>query len=308
MRGKRRGSDRRTPQVYRTRRAEIGGGRTRSLNTQPWDRPRLLQTRLGQGATKLVQITDLGGPSWCMVRCLRNSSRFKAWGIQAQPLVTSEAANRGLCAAALTVRSGTASVRGRRRRYQCVQIHTDSRIQECIRSALSRASMNRRGDYDQAASLLEQAVAIHPSDPALHVELGEAYRNLGAYQDAIGCCLIGLKLRPIYPEGWNTLGLALRGNGDLEGALEKFLKAIACSESFFAGHANAGLVLQELGRLEDAIPHLRRAEELSLGLASPGGRLTPPRPQCQEPGRGPTKVRGSGLSGSFRRRRQPQRG
>jgi tetratricopeptide (TPR) repeat protein len=141
--------------------------------------------------------------------------------------------------------------------------------------------MNRREDYDQAAPLLEQAVAIHPSDPALHVELGEAYRSLGAYQDAIGCCLIGLRLRPIYPEGWNTLGLALLGSGDLEGALEKFLKAIACSESFFAGHANAGLVLQELGRTEDAIQHLRRAEELSLGPPAAGTRPSPPRTERQ---------------------------
>jgi tetratricopeptide (TPR) repeat protein len=143
------------------------------------------------------------------------------------------------------------------------------------------ASMNRRGDYDQAASLLEQAVAIRPSDPALHVELGEAYRNLGAYQDAIGCCLIGLRLRPIYPEGWNTLGLAHVGSGDLEGALEKFIKAIACSESFFAGHANAGLVLQELGRMEDAIQHLRRAEELSLGPPAANTRPAPPRTERQ---------------------------
>jgi tetratricopeptide (TPR) repeat protein len=141
--------------------------------------------------------------------------------------------------------------------------------------------MNRRADHDQAVSLLEQAVAIHPSNAALHVELGEAYRNLEASQDSIGCCLIGLRLRPVYPEGWNTLGLALLGSGDLEGALEKFLKAIACSESFYAGHANAGLVLQELGRMEDASQHLLRAEELSLGLPANSTRPSPPLTERQ---------------------------
>jgi tetratricopeptide (TPR) repeat protein len=141
--------------------------------------------------------------------------------------------------------------------------------------------MNRRADYSHAAAVLERALAVHPSDPALHVELGESYRNLGAYQEAIGCCLIGLKLRPKYPEGWNTLGLALRGSGNLEGALENFLRAIACREDFFAGHSNAGLALQELGRLEEAIPHLRRAEELSLDPSSAGRRLSSPLPLCQ---------------------------
>ena len=51
--------------------------------------------------------------------------------------------------------------------------------------------MIRRSDFGRSAELLEQALASHPSDPACHVDLGEAYRNLGKYQDAAGCCLIG---------------------------------------------------------------------------------------------------------------------
>jgi tetratricopeptide (TPR) repeat protein len=136
--------------------------------------------------------------------------------------------------------------------------------------------MNRRADFRRAAALLEQAVALRPSDPAFHVELAEGYRNLGAYRDAIGCCLTGLRLRPEYPEAWNTLGLAIRGAGDIEGALERFLQAISCREDFFAAHVNAGQALMELGRVDRAIPHFRRAVELapdscqartSLGLA-----------------------------------------
>ena len=83
------------------------------------------------------------------------------------------------------------------------------------------------------------------------------------------------------PRGMEHSRVGLLGSGDLEGALEKFLKAIACSESFYAGHANAGLVLQELGRMEDASQHLLRAEELSLGLPADSTRPAPPPTQRQ---------------------------
>ncbi len=125
--------------------------------------------------------------------------------------------------------------------------------------------MNRRDDFGHAVDLLERAVVLRPSDPAWHVDLAESYRNLGAYREAAGCCLIAVRLKPEYPEGWNTLGLTLRGAGDLAGALEHFRQAIARQPSFHPAHTNAGLVLQELGEPEAAIPHFRRVVELIPG-------------------------------------------
>ncbi len=72
-----------------------------------------------------------------------------------------------------------------------------------------------------------------------------------------------MRLRPNYPEGWNTLGLAFRGAGDLNGALGHFLQALSCREDFYPAHANAATALQELGRPDQAIPHLHRAAELA---------------------------------------------
>jgi len=123
--------------------------------------------------------------------------------------------------------------------------------------------MNRSGNHQRAVTLLEQATISRSSDPSCHIDLAEGYRNLSAYRDAVGCCLTGLRLYPDYPEGWNTLGLTFRGAGDMEGALEHFLRAISCREDFYPAHMNAGLVLQELGSVDRAILHFRRAVELS---------------------------------------------
>ncbi len=134
----------------------------------------------------------------------------------------------------------------------------------------------RRANFSRAASLLEQAVVLSPGEAAWHIDLGESYRNLGMLRDAVGCCLTGLRIRPEYPEGMNTLGLTFRDSGNLEGALEQFLEAIACREDFYPARVNAATVLQELGRADQAIPHLRWAAGLapepgpartSLGLA-----------------------------------------
>jgi len=152
--------------------------------------------------------------------------------------------------------------------------------------------LNRRGDFERAVILLEQAVIVRSSDPTCHVDLGESYRNLGSHREAVGCCLTGLRLRPEYPEGWNTLGLALRGCGDLKGALEQFRQAITHQEDFFPAHINAALVLQELGDFGGAITHFLRAVELSpescqvrtsLGLAlQTAGQATEARIHFEE--------------------------
>ncbi len=87
----------------------------------------------------------------------------------------------------------------------------------------------RRANFSRAASLLEQAVVLCPGEATWHIDLGESYRNLGMLRDAVGCCLVGLRIRPEYPEGMNTLGLAFRESGNLEGALEQFLKDYSVS-------------------------------------------------------------------------------
>ena len=122
---------------------------------------------------------------------------------------------------------------------------------------------NQNDHHRQAADLLERALMYQSDDAAIHNELAESFRHLGDYRGAVGCCLIALRLRPVYPEAHNTLGLSLRGVGDLEGSLAQFSQSLACREDFFAGHMNTSLVLRELGRIDEAIPHLRRAVELA---------------------------------------------
>ncbi len=137
----------------------------------------------------------------------------------------------------------------------------------------SAAALHTRGlehadrcEYAQAVEFLSCAVALRPSVPALHIDLAEAFRNLGDGPRAAGCCRIALQLCPDYPEALNTLGLSLQGMGRRDEAVEHFRRAVELEPEMIAGHNNLGVVLQELGRTEEAITHFRRTVELAPDL------------------------------------------
>jgi tetratricopeptide (TPR) repeat protein len=122
------------------------------------------------------------------------------------------------------------------------------------------------GEYARAVESLTRAVALRPSQPAFHVDLGEAYRNLGECVRAAGCCRTALKLRPDFPEALNTLGLCLQGMDRRDEAVESFRHALELRPEMVTAHNNLGVVFQEMGRLDEAIVHFRQAVDLAPAL------------------------------------------
>src|SRR5271156_1581377 len=63
----------------------------------------------------------------------------------------------------------------------------------------------QQGQFAEAAVLLEKAVALRPGAASFHSNLAEAYRALGQFERAVGCCRTALHLKPDYPEAHNNL-------------------------------------------------------------------------------------------------------
>jgi len=59
-----------------------------------------------------------------------------------------------------------------------------------------------------------------------------------------------------------TGGNALRGQGDLDGAIACYREAVRLSPRFFQAHANLGLVLQLKGDLDAAIANYQTALQI----------------------------------------------
>ena len=66
--------------------------------------------------------------------------------------------------------------------------------------------------------------------------------------------------QPVYPEAYNTLGLLLGKKGqDPTSVLKAFETAIGQREDFAEAHYNLGLLLAQLGRLDEGMAELRKA-------------------------------------------------
>jgi predicted O-linked N-acetylglucosamine transferase (SPINDLY family) len=82
-----------------------------------------------------------------------------------------------------------------------------------------------------------------------------------------------LALRPDFAEAHSNLGNALKGRGDLEGAIACYRRAVELRPGFAEAHYNLGLALSELGRAEEAIACYRRAVELRPDYAAARNNL-----------------------------------
>ncbi len=165
-------------------------------------------------------------------------------------------------------------------------------------------SLVDRGELDRAALILRQATARHGDNATLWLLLGRALVGLGdvaavasleqaltldpqnragtAAEAAIHLAIYhhgvgdhrrtlvetdrALGWRSDLVDGWAYQGLARRGLGDLGGALESFDKARTLDPTQAEIHNNRGIVLYELGRLDEAREACERALEIDPGF------------------------------------------
>jgi tetratricopeptide (TPR) repeat protein len=121
---------------------------------------------------------------------------------------------------------------------------------------------HQQGNHLMAVERISHAVALRPNVAEFHANLAEAYRALGQYARAAGCCRAALRLWPDYPEALCNLGLALHGLGHESEAVDHFRRALRLRPEFPGAHNNLGIALRAMGQLNEAVTHFRRALEL----------------------------------------------
>lgn len=99
--------------------------------------------------------------------------------------------------------------------------------------------------------------------PVKHIiERGIASWERGDFTSALDDFKEVLTEFPLLPDIHNKAGLCHAMLGDPEAALKEFDEALGISETYAEAHLNRAIVLQELGRFDEARKHLRRADEL----------------------------------------------
>jgi tetratricopeptide (TPR) repeat protein len=151
---------------------------------------------------------------------------------------------------------------------------------------------HQQGNNARAIELIGRAVAIKPNSHIYHANLAEAYRALGDFERAAGCCRAALSIWADYPEALCNLGAALQGLGKSTEAVEHLERALALRPNFVVAHSNLGIALRDLGRKDEALEHFRRAVELDPAFApaqtnlgqtlQDSGNAEEALPHCQE--------------------------
>ncbi len=94
------------------------------------------------------------------------------------------------------------------------------------------------------------------------IERGVAAWERSDYKAALEDFKAVLADHPGFPDVHNKAGLCLAMLGDPEAALKHFDAAIGISDTYAEAHLNRAIVLQELGRFEEARNGLLKADEL----------------------------------------------
>lgn len=127
----------------------------------------------------------------------------------------------------------------------------------------------RNGMYDEAVSILKQAIQFRPDDLDANRNLGNTYYAMGDLDNAISQINRAIKMDPKNPDLHNTAGLIYYQKGLYDASLEEFQAAVKIAPSEKQYNYNMGLVLVRLGRQDEADHLFKLASGLKEGQDSP---------------------------------------
>jgi tetratricopeptide (TPR) repeat protein len=126
----------------------------------------------------------------------------------------------------------------------------------CVGEARSLASNSFQNRSLVAAT---DAVQLSPDDPQGYVARAFSLLNVGELDLALDDLRRAVALRPKDYKLWTELGTSLAKKGDTAGALTALTEAESRAPFYAQPHWEAGLVLQKLGRQDEAFREFRAA-------------------------------------------------
>jgi protein O-GlcNAc transferase len=121
----------------------------------------------------------------------------------------------------------------------------------------------KQGEFAQAATYFQQAIALNPTEAEFHNNLGITLIEQGKPTEAIACYQQALTLNPNYAQAYYNLGNTFKEQGQFEQAAEAYQQAINLNPNIASIHLNLGNVYQERGQFTQAITCYQRALTLS---------------------------------------------
>jgi serine/threonine protein kinase/Flp pilus assembly protein TadD len=119
----------------------------------------------------------------------------------------------------------------------------------------------------QAVGYYRVALALRPDSPGVHFHLGIALRAQGDLAGAIAACQKAITLNPKFAEAHTSLGHALDAQGDHAGAAAAHRQALALKPNYAGAHNGLGSTLYAQGDWAGAAAAFRQALALKVDFA-----------------------------------------
>jgi len=122
------------------------------------------------------------------------------------------------------------------------------------------------GRYQDAVESFKQAIRIKPGLTEAHINLGTAYNKLGRYQDAIEAYKQAIRIKPDFAEAHCGLGASYVNLGRYQDAVESFKQAIGIKPDFVKAYQGLGTAYVNLGRYQEAIESFKQTISIKPDL------------------------------------------
>lgn len=123
------------------------------------------------------------------------------------------------------------------------------------------------GNPGLACDWIQKAIAVNPSLPNAHYNLGMACKALNRLEDALQSFEAALERQPRYHEALSNKGVVLQELNRLPEALQAFEQAIALAPQYAEAHNSMGVVFKIQQRLPQALQCFDRAIAFKPTLA-----------------------------------------
>ncbi|MDD4980714.1 MAG: tetratricopeptide repeat protein [Candidatus Omnitrophica bacterium] len=131
-----------------------------------------------------------------------------------------------------------------------------------ILSCYAVRTVVRNEDWKSPERFWRQTVLASPESPRSHNNLGDVYGQEGNVEGAIREFSKAIELKTDYADGYHNLATTYYRQGNIKEAVKIYKEAVSLNPELFESHFNLGIIYLDMGQVDSAIEELQKAAEL----------------------------------------------